>query len=66
MGMSIQAVKIINKMQKKEALFGFNQGLYKKQKAILFEYCFKIFIRLIIVVIFNFLVDVLVIENLKY
>jgi hypothetical protein len=47
MGMSIQAVKIINKMQKKEALFGFNQGLYKMQKAILFEYCFKIFIRLI-------------------
>jgi hypothetical protein len=47
MGMSIQAVKIINKMQKKEAHFGFNQGLYKMQKAILFEYCFKIFIRLI-------------------
>jgi hypothetical protein len=43
MGMSIQAVKIINKMQKKEALFGFNQGLYKKQKAILFEYCFSIY-----------------------
>jgi len=64
--MSIQAVKIINKMQKKEALFGFNQGLYKMQKAILLEYCFKIFIQLIIVVIFNFLVDVLVIENQKY
>jgi hypothetical protein len=43
MGISIQAVKIINKMQKKEALFGFNQGLYKKQKAILFEYCLSIY-----------------------
>jgi hypothetical protein len=30
MGMSIQAVKIINKMQKKEALFGFNPCLIKK------------------------------------
>jgi hypothetical protein len=48
MGMSIQAVKIINKMQKKEALFGFNQGLYKMQKAILFEYCFSYYFGLTI------------------
>jgi hypothetical protein len=48
MGMSIQAVKIINKMQKKEDLFGFNQGLYKKQKAIPFEYCFRYYFGLTI------------------
>jgi hypothetical protein len=52
--MSIQAVKIINKMQKKEALFGFNQGLYKKQKAILFEYCFSYYFGLTISLLLRF------------